>query len=95
MKKLPLIEAKTEGKEKHIPVITVEGNKVEVNVGSIDHPMEKDHHITLIQLVQNKRVIAEKRLSPGDKPHATFYVENTKGLEAREYCNLHGYWKSM
>ena len=30
--------------EKHIPVVTVEGNIVRVNVGSVTHPMSEEHH---------------------------------------------------
>lgn len=94
MKELPVIQAKTEGKEKHIPVITIDGNKVDVNVGTIDHPMEEDHSIGFIQLLQNDKVVAEKILYPGQKPHATFFLEDTTNLKAREYCNLHGFWES-
>jgi len=84
----------TEGNEKHVPVITIEGNKVSVNVGSVDHPMESEHHISLIQVMRGTEVIAGKRLKPGDKPHAEFNLENTEGLRARAYCNLHGLWRS-
>ena len=31
--------------EKHVPVITVNGNTVEVKVGSVDHPMLPEHYI--------------------------------------------------
>lgn len=31
--------------EKHVPVVNVEGNKVIVNVGSVEHPMTEEHHI--------------------------------------------------
>ncbi|MFA9424601.1 MAG: desulfoferrodoxin family protein, partial [Sedimentibacter sp.] len=32
-------------KEKHVPVIVVEGNKVTVKVGSVAHPMAPEHFI--------------------------------------------------
>ena len=35
-------------KEKHVPVIEVEGNKVTVKVGSVNHPMLKEHFIQWI-----------------------------------------------
>lgn len=37
---MELLEAKTgdEGLEKHVPVVTVDGRHVKVNVGSVDHP---------------------------------------------------------
>ena len=31
--------------EKHVPAVEVEGNKVIVNVGSVDHPMLEEHWI--------------------------------------------------
>ncbi len=93
MEELP-IKTEDEGQEKHVPVLSVEGNKVNVKVGSVEHPMEDEHYIQLIQLVQNDKVIFEKRLSPGEKPEAEFLVENTENLKAREVCNVHGYWSN-
>lgn len=94
MTKLELKTKENEGKEKHVPVITITGNNVNVKVGSIPHPMEEKHYIQLIQLVQNDRVIFEKRLFPGEKPEADFIMENTQNIKARELCNVHGYWSS-
>ena len=34
--------------EKHVPAVEVEGNKVVVNVGSVDHPMLEEHWIQFI-----------------------------------------------
>jgi len=85
---------KDEGKEKHVPIIEIKGNKVIVKVGSIPHPMEEKHYIELIQLVQNGNVVIGKRLKPGDKPEAEFCVSDTKNLKARELCNIHGLWIS-
>ncbi|MBQ8264115.1 MAG: desulfoferrodoxin, partial [Oscillospiraceae bacterium] len=31
--------------EKHIPAVTLEGDVLKVNVGSIDHPMLPEHYI--------------------------------------------------
>jgi len=92
LQELPEFSPEIEGKEKHIPVIEIDGNKVRIKVGSVEHPMEEDHYIELIQLLQNNKVIFEKRLFPGEKPEAIFFVENTEGLKAREFCNKHGLW---
>ncbi|OIO25496.1 desulfoferrodoxin [Candidatus Micrarchaeota archaeon CG09_land_8_20_14_0_10_55_25] len=92
---MTLLKAKTkemEGEEKHVPVVQVEGNKVVVKIGSIPHPMEEKHFIELIQLFAKGKLIAEARLYPGQKPEATFLVEDASGLKAREYCNVHGLW---
>ena len=80
--------------EKHVPVVSVDGNKVTVKVGSVEHPMEEKHYIMFIHLVQDGSVIAGKRLKPGDAPEATFTVESADNIKARAYCNLHGLWTS-
>jgi len=72
--------------EKHIPII--EGNKVKVS--SIEHPMEEAHYIEWIEATDGKTT-AKVFLKPGDKPEAEFCFTPTS---AREYCNLHGLWKS-
>ena len=36
--------------EKHVPVYTVEGNKVFVTVGQVAHPMLPEHHIEWVSL---------------------------------------------
>jgi len=79
-------------KEKHVPVIEKTADGVKVKVGSVPHPMEDKHHIQWIELiVDDKTYIAF--LKPGQAPEATFRVKGT-AITAREYCNLHGLWKS-
>ena len=36
--------------EKHVPVYRVEGNKVIVNVGAVEHPMQDEHYIEWVSL---------------------------------------------
>lgn len=81
-----------EGKEKHVPIVEISEEKVKVKIGSIPHPMEDKHYIELVQLLQDGKVIAEKRLFPGQKPEVEFCIENTQGIKAREICNVHGLW---
>lgn len=81
--------------EKHVPVVEVDGNTVTVTVGEVEHPMEKEHYIELIQIIQDGRVIGSYEPMPGEKPIAVFLVENPEGITARELCNLHGLWKSL
>ncbi|HPC38043.1 MAG TPA: desulfoferrodoxin [Exilispira sp.] len=79
-------------KEKHIPVIKKESDKIIVEVGSVPHPMEEKHYIEFIELIADGiRHIA--MLTPGMEPKAVFSCSGSK-LEARIYCNLHGVWKS-
>jgi len=78
--------------EKHVPVIEVSEKGVLVKVGSIPHPMELTHYIEWIEVLIDG-VVYKKFLNPGDKPEAYFPVIG-KTEYAREYCNLHGLWKS-
>ncbi len=89
-----LLKEKSEdvGSEKHVPVIERVGDKVKVKVGSIPHPMEGQHHIEWIELVADGK-ICRKFLKPGEKPEAAFETA-AKTIKAREYCNLHGLWKT-
>lgn len=79
-------------KEKHVPVVTDLGDKIEVNVGSVAHPMEDKHYIAFIEVLTEKKVY-RKELKPGAEPKAKFPVKLEKVIEVREYCNLHGLWK--
>jgi len=90
---MELLEGKTEdvGREKHVPVIERTKKGVKVKVGSVPHPMEKEHYIEWIEIIADGRVY-RKFLNPGDKPEAEFEIKTEK-IEAREYCNIHGLWK--
>lgn len=78
--------------EKHVPVVTVNGNTVEVNVGSVTHPMEEKHFIEWIAL-ETKNGNQLKYLKPGDAPKAVFALtDGDEVVRAYAYCNLHGLW---
>ncbi len=79
--------------EKHVPVVTVEGNTVKVHVGEVTHPMQEEHFIQWIYL-QTERGGQRISLSPTDEPTAVFSVEFDKPVAVFEYCNLHGLWKT-
>ncbi len=93
---MDLLEEKTkdEGKEKHVPVVEKIEGGLKVKVGSVEHPMEAEHFIVLIQLIKDGKIIEGKRLNPGDKPEAEFCLSDTEGVTARELCNVHGVWKN-
>jgi superoxide reductase len=80
-------------KEKHVPAVSVVGNIVKVEVGSVPHPMEEKHYIMWIYL-QTKKGGQRKCLSPGDEPKAVFALEDDELVAVYEYCNLHGLWKT-
>jgi len=78
-------------KEKHVPVLKVEGAVATVDVGSVPHPMEPNHFIAWIEIVQGSK---QQRavLNPGDAPQAVFAVNPGEPIAVRVYCNLHGLW---
>ena len=80
--------------EKHVPVYSVDGGKVTVTVGEVEHPMQPEHYIEWIALNTtggNQR----KALQPGDAPKAVFAICDGDTVEAvYAYCNLHSLWKA-
>ena len=79
--------------EKHVPAVEVAGDKVIVNVGSVDHPMTEEHWIQFICLVTDKGYEVHP-LVPETPPATDFFVaEGVQPLRVYEYCNLHGLWK--
>lgn len=78
--------------EKHVPVITVQGDSVHVAVGSAEHPMAEEHFIQWIYL-QTEHGGQRRCLKPGDQPAADFILKGDKAVAAYAYCNLHGLWK--
>lgn len=80
--------------EKHVPVVSQQGNVVTVKVGSAEHPMTEEHHIAFIQLVTD-RTIMRADLPKTGSPTATFTLaDGEKVVGVYEYCNLHGLWKA-
>ncbi len=79
--------------EKHVPVVTVDGNKVKVAVGEVEHPMLEEHYIGFIA-IETEQGVQRKALKPGEKPEAEFALaDGDKLVAAYEWCNLHGLWK--
>ena len=78
--------------EKHVPVVTVDGDKVTVEVGSVEHPMVEEHYIQWI-LIETKHGSQKVNLAPNMKPRAEFILaDGDEFVAAYEYCNLHGLW---
>jgi superoxide reductase len=78
--------------EKHVPVLEKIDGGYKVNVGSVAHPMEEKHYIEWVELISGDTV-QRQFLNPGEAPEATFNTDATD-VSAREYCNLHGLWRS-
>ncbi|MDR0861259.1 MAG: desulfoferrodoxin [Oscillospiraceae bacterium] len=79
--------------EKHVPVATLDGDSLSVQVGSVLHPMQDNHFIEWIY-VQTETGKKKQILSPGDAPTAVFNVAGAKPVAVYEYCNLHGLWSA-
>ena len=77
--------------EKHVPVYTIEDDKLVVTVGEVEHPMEEKHYIEWIA-VESDDGVERVYLEPGFEPTATFKVKDNMTIYA--YCNLHGLWKA-
>ncbi len=91
---MELLTAKTSdvGLEKHVPVIEKTEKGITVKVGSVPHPMEQKHYIEWIEIIADGTTY-RKFLKPESKPESEFRITAEK-IQAREYCNLHGLWRS-
>ena len=80
--------------EKHVPVVKADGKHILVEVGSVAHPMMKEHFIEWIA-VETKKGSQKVKLEADMEPKAEFILtENDEFVAAYAYCNLHGLWKS-
>ena len=78
--------------EKHVPVVEKVDGGYTVKVGSVDHQMLEKHYIEWIQLIAGDQTYRHF-LKPGDAPEARFETD-AEQVTAREFCNLHGLWKT-
>ncbi len=80
--------------EKHVPVVTVDGDKVSVKVGEVEHPMTEEHYIASV-LLETENNLQVRWLKHTDKPEAEFVLApGEKVVAVYEYCTLHGLWKA-
>lgn len=80
--------------EKHVPVFELNGEVLEVQVGSVPHPMTEEHYITWIMVTQGKKT-QRFQLDPNDEPKASFIINPNEPFEVYAYCNLHGLWMAQ
>ncbi len=95
-KEMELMEEKTadSSTEKHVPFIQYQDDHYIVKVGeNINHPMEEKHYIEWIELIVDDNY-CKKYLKPNQEPKAEFFIPKGEKVYAREYCNIHGLWKS-
>lgn len=80
-------------KEKHVPVVNIDGDEVKVTVGSVIHPMTNDHYIEMIIMETDKGIYVRK-LTYNDEPKACFKLcKDEKILGVYSYCNIHSLYK--
>lgn len=78
--------------EKHIPVVNITGDSINVQVGSTLHPMTEEHHISWVYILTNLGG-QRKTLDINKEPVVDFkLIEGEKLVEVYAYCNLHGLW---
>jgi superoxide reductase len=98
-----IMSAEKEGKEKHVPVITVTNTcglipgdcrDIHIKIGSTVHPMAEDHWIMWIDAYVNKAHVARYMLKPALQPAVSIHIKTElKGtLTVIENCNKHGRW---
>jgi superoxide reductase len=80
------------GLEKHVPVIEATDGGIRAKVGDVPHPMEEKHYIEWVEIIADGKS-CRIFLKPGAKPEAEFDIKLQK-VTAREYCSIHGLWKS-
>ena len=78
--------------EKHVPHVTRLGNgSLKVEVGSVHHPMLKEHHIAFIYVETTDGGV---KVLLKEEPVAEVCCCKSKPVAVYEYCNLHGLWKT-
>ena len=78
--------------EKHIPVVTIDKNIVNIAVGSVMHPSVTEHYIEWVSVETNKG-IHKLEFKPEIEPVATVLLSDGEvATKVMAYCNLHGLW---
>ena len=80
--------------EKHMPVVSRNGEHVEVKIGSIPHPMTVEHYIQFV-VIETANGYYVNELKPNDEPKVEFVINKSEDIIATyAYCNLHSLWVS-
>ncbi len=75
--------------EKHVPYVEESDGELLVRVGSVEHPMTKEHYIMWIAQVAGNR-INKVMLAPEQSTEVRFPL--IRDCKIYAYCNLHGLW---
>ncbi|MBN2535356.1 MAG: hypothetical protein JXB88_20935 [Spirochaetales bacterium] len=98
-----IIPSEKEGKEKHVPVITVTAacgmiddcRDIHIKIGSTTHPMQQDHWIVWIDIYVNNNYTSRYTMLPDSmQPAVSIHVKKsvTGKLTVVHFCNKHGRW---
>ena len=89
---MKLLEANTvdAAQEKHVPVYERSEDELVVRVGSVEHPMEKDHYIMWIAQVSDNKTM---RVSLYPEQDTTVRFKYIPKSIVYAYCNKHALWK--
>ncbi len=83
------------GKEKHLPVVESIPGGIRVRIGSVPHPMEKEHYIRWVEVIGDD-FLYTLTFKPGDKPEKEIAIAGKNPLsrvkKVRIFCNVHGIW---
>ena len=69
--------------EKHVPAVKVEGNKVIVEVGSVEHPMVDVHYIEWI-ILESEKGFQKVDLKPNQAPRNMDFISITPVIQETE-----------
>ena len=80
--------------EKHVPMVAKKCKTVQVDVGSVAHPMTEEHLIVWVAL-ETEKGYQVQYLKANDVPVCTFKLaDGDSAVAVYAYCNLHGLWKN-
>ena len=78
--------------EKHVPQVSFHNNEMEIQVGSLLHPMTEEHHISWIYLEMEHGGMIYYFHDLEEAKVKLLVQEKVNFVYA--YCNLHGLWKT-
>lgn len=79
---------------KHLPVVTNDGNIVNVVLGEVTHPMMEKHFIEIIALETNKKIHVANLSYDNEASTKFVLIDGETPTAAYAYCNIHGLWKT-
>lgn len=76
--------------EKHLPYVIKNDNNIIISVGEITHPMEDNHYISHVIIMDNDK-LSKYEFNPNEEIKIVY--NKTRDLIIYAYCNTHGLFK--